>query len=90
MVAGVTVSIMTQQRMLLTRRAIERWKKAARAIGVVQTRFIMLVVYLVAVLPLGLVFRIRRDPLRLKQPEGSNWVPCPEDDATLERAHQQF
>jgi hypothetical protein len=81
---------MMRERMALARRAIEHWKKAAGAIGVVQTRFIMLAVYLVAVLPVGLVFRVRRDPLHLRQPAGSNWTPCREDEATLERARQQF
>ena len=34
-----------------SRRVFDRWKQAAHAVGVVQTRFLMLVVYVIAVVP---------------------------------------
>lgn len=71
-------------------RALARWKKGAHAIGVVQTRVIMFFIYLIAVLPLGIIFRMRRDPLQLRRPDGGNWTPCRQEQSTLERARQQF
>ena len=72
------------------RTAWERWKKIARAIGVVQTRILMVVFYFVFVLPLGIVMRMRGDPLHLRAPHGSNWTPHREQDANLETARRQF
>lgn len=74
----------------LPRRAFEHWKRAARAVGVVQTRILMFVIYLVTVLPLGLVFRLRSDPLRLRRPKDGNWTPSHQDEITIDRARQQF
>lgn len=61
----------------------------ARAVGVVQTRFIMILFYFVMVLPLGLVVRLKEDRLRLRPPSGSLWLPHPETEHTLERARKQ-
>jgi hypothetical protein len=72
------------------RTAWERWKKIARAIGVVQTRILMVVFYFLLVLPLGLVMRMRSDPLHLKAPHGSNWTPHRNQDANLDTARRQF
>ena len=74
----------------LLRRAVERWKKAAHAIGVVQTRILMVVFYVLAVLPVGLVFRSLRDPLHLKEPAQTNWTPCQQEPPSLEHSRQQF
>ncbi|HVO27474.1 MAG TPA: hypothetical protein VMW56_28000 [Candidatus Margulisiibacteriota bacterium] len=68
----------------------ERWKKIARAIGVVQTRILMVVFYFLFVLPIGLLMRMRGDPLHLKEPQGSNWTPHRSQDANLETARRQF
>jgi hypothetical protein len=72
------------------RRVLERWRKGAHAIGVVQTRFIMLAIYILAVLPTGLVMRMFRDPLHLRRPEGGNWVPIEPHKPDLESARRQF
>ncbi len=71
------------------RRVLERWKKAAHSIGVVQTRFIMLMVYVAMVLPTGLLMRLFADPLHLKQPK-SNFSPVKQEKPSLETAHNQF
>jgi hypothetical protein len=39
-----------------------RWKKIARAIGVVQTRILMVCLYFIFVLPLGVVMRLSGGP----------------------------
>jgi hypothetical protein len=72
------------------RTAWERWKKIARAIGVVQTRILMVAFFFLFVLPLGLIMRMRGDPLHLRPPQGGNWTPHRNQDATLETAKRQF
>jgi NAD dependent epimerase/dehydratase family enzyme len=72
------------------RRAFERWKKAAHAIGVVQTRFLMFAMFVVMVLPTGLLMRLFRDPLQLRPPGSGNWSPTKQEKPTLETARRQF
>jgi hypothetical protein len=67
-----------------------RWTAAARAIGVAQTRLLMLLIYVTIVLPTGLILRLRSDPLRLKPPPESNWLPSRQEKPTVDRARQQF
>src|SRR5262245_3870529 len=68
----------------------QRWKKIARAVGVVQTRLLMVTFYFLVVLPLGLFMRMRGDPLHLKPTAGSNWTPHRSEKASLESARRQF
>ncbi len=70
--------------------AWDHWKKIARAIGVVQTRILMVCFYFVFVLPIGLLMRLNGDPLHLKAPAGTNWVPHRHEDPSLETARRQF
>lgn len=66
------------------------WKKIARAIGVVQTRILMVCIYFVFVLPLGLIMRSSADPLHLKRPRGSNWSSHPDEEPSVDLARRQF
>jgi len=72
------------------RRAYDRWMRIAHVIGVFNTRVIMSLLYFLIVLPMGLVFRMVSDPLQLKEPKDTNWVPLPSPDHKLESARQQF
>jgi len=72
------------------RAAWDRWKKIARAVGVVQTRILMVIFYFIFVFPIGLIMRLRGDPLRLKPRTGSNWTPHHQEPASLESARRQF
>jgi hypothetical protein len=72
------------------RRAWEGWKRLAHKIGVFNTRVIMSLLYFVIVLPMGLVFRLVSDPLHLKEPKDSNWLPLPHHDHAIEQVRQQF
>jgi hypothetical protein len=74
----------------LIRRVYERWRRAAHALGVVHTRAIMLAIYAVVVVPTGLLMRRFRDPLRLRPPEGSNWIPLAETERDLAAARRQY
>ena len=67
-----------------------RWKKIARAVGVVQTRILMVCLYFIFVLPVGVVARLNGDPLRLKRPTGGNWTPHQDEKASIESARRQF
>ena len=68
----------------------EHWKQAAHAVGVVQTRLLMIVFFFLVVFPLGLLMRIGSDKLHLKRPSGSSWVPHEHQEPSLESAHRQF
>jgi hypothetical protein len=72
------------------RAAWTRWKKIARAIGVVQTRILMVCLYFIFVLPVGIVLRLTGDPLRLKRPAGSNWAPHRDEEPSVDAARRQF
>jgi len=74
----------------LLRRAWERWKKTAHAIGVVQTRFLMVVIYVAVALPTGLLLRLLSDPLHLRPPTDGNWTPSHQQTPNLENARRQF
>lgn len=67
-----------------------RWSQMARAIGVVQTRFLLLLFFIVVVLPTGIFVRATGDRLRLKPPKDSNWVPLEDKKQDLDAARRQF
>ncbi|MFN8641147.1 MAG: hypothetical protein U0802_05600 [Candidatus Binatia bacterium] len=74
----------------LFRRIYDRWRRAAHAVGVVQTRVIMMALYVTVVVPTGVLMRCFRDPLHLRPPAQSNWLPARPADRTVEAARQQF
>ena len=71
-------------------RVFDRWKRAAHAIGVVQTRFLMLLIYAVVVVPTGVLMRFVRDPLHLRPPEHSNWTSARQHERNVDAARRQF
>ena len=72
------------------RRIYDRWKRAAHAVGVVQTRVIMMVVYVLVVVPTGVLMRMSRDPLHLRPPAESNFLPATQNERSVEAARRQF
>jgi hypothetical protein len=72
------------------RRSWEHWMELARAVGVVQTRLMMIAFYFAFVLPLGLVLRGSRDPLHLRKREGGNWSEHHHQPRDVESARRQF
>ncbi len=72
------------------RGAWTHWQQLARAIGVVQTRILMIVFYFIVVLPTGIFARLSDDKLRLRRPAGTCWVPHPPAEQNLDSAHRQF
>ena len=72
------------------RTAWTHWKKIAHAVGVVQTRVLMVIFYFIAVLPIGLIMRLAGDPLHLKPPAGGNWTAHRHQEPSLDSARRQF
>ena len=68
----------------------DRWKQIAHAIGVVQTRILMVIFYFIVVFPLGLIIRATDDRLHLKPRQGSNWTPIVSEEQSLSSARRQF
>lgn len=74
----------------LPRRIWDQWRRGAHAIGVVQTRFIMLLIYVVVVVPTGLLMRMSSDPLHLQPPAETNCQAARQEQRNLETARRQF
>ena len=74
----------------LARAAWDHWKKIAHAVGVVQTRILMVFFYFIAVLPIGLVMRLAGDPLHLKPQPDTNWTAHRHEEPSLDGARRQF
>jgi hypothetical protein len=72
------------------RRIYQHWKRAAHAVGIVQTRAIMLVIYALVVVPTGLFMRLSRDPLHLQAPAETNFTPARQSERSVESARRQF
>ncbi len=72
------------------RRVWDHWKHVAHAVGVVQTRFLMLVIYVAVVVPTGFLMRFSRDPLHLHAPKDGNWTETPQSERSVDAARRQF
>jgi len=72
------------------RAAWAHWMKMGHAIGVVQTRILMVLFYFIVVMPMGLVMRLRGDPLRLKPSNEGNWTPHEHQERSLDSTRRQF
>ena len=65
------------------------WKRFARLIGEFNGRVLLTLLYVVLIVPSGLVLRLLADPLRRRRPQGSNWTPRSPVPATLDEARRQ-
>jgi hypothetical protein len=73
------------------RRVWDHWRQSAHAIGVVQTRFLMLLIYAIVVVPTGALMRMSRDPLHLRRPaSGNNWTAVRPPERNVDSARRQF
>ena len=80
---------MVQQKQGFFRRLWEGWKKIAHVIGDFQARVLLTIFYAVLVLPMGLVFRLFKDPLRIKHLP-KNWLDRPAAANDVEWARRQW
>lgn len=65
------------------------WQRLARRISEFQSRVLLAVLYAALVMPLGLILRLFRDPLRRRRPAATNWVPRAAAPNTLDEARRQ-
>ena len=65
------------------------WGRIARRLADFQGRALLTLLYIVLIVPVGLILRLVADPLRRRQPQGSNWTPRPPAPATLDEARRQ-
>lgn len=72
------------------RQVFNYWMQFAQAIGVVQTRILMVFFYVLVALPTGILVRLSGDRLRLKHPKDGNWVPHEDRKQSLDTAKRQF
>jgi hypothetical protein len=64
------------------------WKRLARQIGNFQARVILTVLYVVAVLPFGLMVRLFADPLQIRN-RPTKWTERPAEVYDLSWVHKQ-
>lgn len=67
----------------------EAWKRFSRRLADFQGRVLLTVLYLVLVVPVGLILRLVADPLRRRRPQTSNWTPRVPAPATVDEARRQ-
>ena len=65
------------------------WQKVAKRIGDFQTRLILSLLYIVIVLPIGLIARLFSDPLALKK-SATHWDAKASSPPRIEEARRQF
>lgn len=68
---------------------MNRWMAILHTIGNVQAWILLSIFYVVILTPLGLVYRLVADPLRMRKREASNWIPLPRQYDRLEDAKEQ-
>ena len=67
----------------------EAWKRFSRRLADFQGRVLLTVLYLVLVVPVGLILRLVADPLRRRRPQTSNWTPRVPAPTTVDEARRQ-
>ena len=74
---------------LSLRRLWAAWKRFARRLADFQGRVLLTLLYVVLIVPGGLVLHLVADPLRRHRPQASNWTPRLPAPATLDEARRQ-
>jgi len=67
----------------------QRWQKVAKRIGDFQARLILSLVYILIVLPMGLIARMFSDPLERKK-TAAHWNAKPSSPPRIDEARRQF
>lgn len=68
---------------------MDRWMALLRAVGNVQAWVVLSLFYVAVIAPIGAIFRLCADPLRLRRRD-STWQPLPRQYARPEEAAEQF
>ncbi len=72
------------------RKLLSLWKVFAGKIHAFQSRLLLVVLYFTVVAPFALYVKIAKDPLRIKDFNGSNWSHYHLRNSNLESARKQF
>lgn len=64
------------------------WKKIIRPVGIIQSRLLFLIIYLIIFLPIGIIMSFFSDPLLLKAKKPT-WKKRSENYDSLESLKQQ-
>jgi hypothetical protein len=75
--------------MQLIRAVWSRWKAIAEKIGLFQSRLILTLFYFVLLLPIGLIFSLFKDELKIKEKRKSAWIEKIGQCETLEAMRKQ-
>ena len=68
---------------------LAKWMALLHAIGNVQAWILLSLAYVVLILPIGLLFRVFNDPLRIRRRPSSNWQPFTRQFDRLDQAQEQ-
>ena len=68
---------------------LDRWMALLHTIGNAQAWLLLSIAYIVLFLPMGLVFRLFNDPLRIRRKLDSNWQPVTRQYDRIEDAGEQ-
>jgi hypothetical protein len=74
--------------MSILRKFWEGWKRIGGFIGDVLARLILTLFYFTLVLPFGVLMRILRDPLSLRQRGTPAWRPSDPDEPSIDAARR--
>ena len=67
------------------------WMRLAEALGWLNTRILLILIFYLVVTPIGLVLRLfRRSPLRVEERNGSFWQAAPEHSWRDKHFEKQF
>ena len=67
-----------------------KWLILARIIGNFQSQVILSIFYILILWPVGILFRLMADPLRMRKKIGTNFVKWEHEKENLEEARKQY
>jgi hypothetical protein len=77
--------------MVILRRLWTGWKRVAEKVARLQTAILLTLLYILLVLPFGIMARLFADPLGIRPASGGSWWRArPSPRADLDTARRQF
>jgi hypothetical protein len=68
----------------------KKWKDIARAIAIVQARIVLTVFYFTLLVPIGLIFSLKKDELGIRTSRPTSWDKKKKQSQTLKEMRRQF
>jgi hypothetical protein len=76
--------------MNILKKVWRKWKYIAGIIGTFQSRILLTIFYFVILLPAGIIFRIFKDPLKIKSPLKTAWIDKTSQCESLDEMRKQY